>query len=126
MTRATPEDVKAVNGSTLSDPEIQVFIDTANIMINNAANCAGVDEDTLKQAEIYLTCHLMLGAEGGGGSGSGIVSAESIDTMSISYSSNSNTGIKSTNYGNTADQLMMGCLSKGQQTAAKVGFFGGA
>ena len=125
-TRATPTEVKAVNGSTLTDPQVQRFIDVAHIMVDAAKDCAQVNEATLLEAEIYLTCHLMENTDGGGGDGRGAIASESIEDFSTSYSSVAGNGIKSSSYGQIADTLMHGCLGASQLRRSGVCFSGGA
>lgn len=126
MARTTPTLVREINGSTLDDAAIQPFIDVASTLIDAAAPCAGVDEATLTQAETYLTCHLMEGADAGGGSGAGNIESETIEEMKSSYSRAAEGGIKSTNYGVVADTLMKGCLSSYEKRRAGIAFTGGA
>jgi hypothetical protein len=126
MARTTPADVRALNGSTLTDVETQSFIDTASLLIDATAGCAGVDEATLTEAEKYLTAHLMEGADGGGGTGAGAIQSESIESMSSTYATKMDNGVKSTNYGQVADMLMRGCLSKYELRRSNIAFTGGA
>jgi hypothetical protein len=126
MARTDSIKVKAVNGSTLDDSTIQVFIDTATLLIDGVQTCANVSDEQLIQAETYLTCHLMEHAQAGGGVGIGSIKSETIETMKTDYERGASGGIKSTNYGMIADTLVNGCLSKSELRRAAVGFTGGA
>lgn len=128
MSRANPQEVRDITGSSKSDPQIQPFLDTAHIMVNNAQSCASVDEQTLTEAEAYLASHLMTVTGGGGGSGNAPVNSESIDGMSISYAAAQvqGQGVLSTNYGQIADLLLGSCLSYVTKAKSTVFFSGGA
>ena len=127
MSRATPEDVRAINGSTADDATIQPYLDTAHIIVNKVLTCANTDEETLTQAEAYLAAHYMA-LTGAGGEGAGTVKSESIQGQSISYnvSSISGQGTLSTAYGQIANSLLGGCLAMLDGKKAAVGFTGGA
>lgn len=129
MSRATPQDVRDINGSTATDGQIQPFLDTAHIMVNSAQTCSGADEDTLKEAEAYLAAHLMAVTGGGGTSASqGAVSSESFEGHAINYSVSASTGqgVLSSTYGQIANTLLNGCLAAQDGKKAQIGFGGGA
>lgn len=129
MARTTPEEVRAINGSTLDDASIQPFIDTATVIIDSVVACANTDEETLKQAETWLTCHLMAISSTGTGAGRGTAKAqESFDMYSITWAVGNSTGggVLSTNYGSTANMLVNGCLFEKNKQKCLIAFGGGA
>ena len=128
-TRATPEDVRAINGSTLDDAAIQPFIDTAHILVDSVLICANTTEDVLTQAEAWLSAHLMsvssIGSSDGGGSSK---SSESFDLYSITWgvSMATGSGVLATNYGSVANTLLNGCLAAKDKSKALIDMSGGA
>lgn len=124
---ATPEQVRAINGSTATDEVIQPYIDVAHVLVTRAENCANVADAVLTQADAWLACHLMA-ITGAGGVASGGVISEKIETQSMTYSASAITeqGLRGTAYGQTADMLLNGCLSSMNKQKAGVCFTGGA
>lgn len=59
MARVTVADVRLIFETTLTDLEIEAFINTANIVVNEQlqnSNCT-YSEDILTQIELYLSAH---------------------------------------------------------------------
>jgi hypothetical protein len=128
-TSATPEQVRAINGSTLDDAAIQPFIDTAHIIVTSVETCANTDDETLTQADAWLAAHLMsISNVGTSACGGATKSSESFDMYSITWgvSQSTGTGVMATNYGETADLLLNGCLSNKAKSASGVCYGGGA
>lgn len=128
MSRATPDDVRAITGSTASDEEIQPYLDVAHYLVNSVQPCYGdLEEEVLTQAEAYLAAHLMA-TTGQGGITVGAVSDEKIDSQSISYaiSKTNGEGILQTGYGRIANMLLNGCLSNLDKAKSGICFTGGA
>jgi hypothetical protein len=110
MSRVTPEEVKAIVTTSLTDPVIQVWIDGANAIVNESADCIGNDEAILTQVELYLSAHLvaMLDPEL-----RGFVTKEKLDVFETTYSNpvTIKNNIDNTPYGTMANRLSNGCLA---------------
>ena len=126
--RATPADVRAINNTTLDDAAIQPFLDVASTIVNSVLLCARVDEDTLTQAEAWLAAHLMSVSGAGQAGGGGAKTAESFDMYSITWgvSVGTGSGTLSTNYGQTANTLLNGCLASKDKRRSGIAYSGGA
>jgi hypothetical protein len=110
MSRVTPEEVKQIITTLLGDPIIQIWIDAANEIVTDNADCIGKDEDGLAQVELYLSAHFigMLAQ-----TGKGSITKEGLPGFETSYSSSkdiSNT-LDNTTYGITANMLSNSCLA---------------
>jgi hypothetical protein len=97
-TLATPGDIRdaAPEFSSLTDPQIQRYIDMADEEINPDAWGSRA-----KRAEILLTCHKMvvLGArdqagQGAGGAASGPVQSVKVGEVSVSYGATSSLAVQ--------------------------------
>ena len=130
MPRATPDTVRAINGSTLTDPSISPFISAASCMIDQvvASGCAStVTEDCLATAETFLTCHIMSGSGAGETGGGGIKIEEKFENYSVKFQrSMSGAGVLGTSYGITANSLLNGCLVELDKRQPVIFNFGGA
>lgn len=132
MSRATPDDVRAINGSTLDDAMIQPFLDAASLLIDKAEACAvgnGVTDDGLKTAEAFLAAHLMeLSGVGQSVGGGATKTEEKFENYSVKFavSQNTGTGVLSTGYGTTANMMMCGCLVELDKRRPQIGFMGAA
>lgn len=107
----TPNDVRAITGSTLSDTAITPFITAANVMITRAAECSGTTDND--EACAFLSAHLMTSSQVGKGSAQ--IQRESLEgKYSVTYavSMSQGSGVLSTNFGQTANMLMNGCLAE--------------
>ena len=126
--RTNATDVKAITGSTLIDATVDLFIVTANIMINKAVTdgCAVTDETVLTEAEKYLAAHLMTTSGVGATAGGLIASKERFENYTVEYAMSTvmGDGVNATMYGKTANMLMGGCLSDLTTAKASIGFFG--
>lgn len=58
MARVTPADVRLIFPTDLSDAELQAFIDTAHLLINEELADSGLTEERLTEIELYLSAHL--------------------------------------------------------------------
>jgi hypothetical protein len=60
MSRATPAEVRAIISTTLSDEQIQSWLDIASLIVDNyATQCASASEAVLKTIEILLAAHFI-------------------------------------------------------------------
>ena len=60
MARVTVEDVKAILDNTqLTDPVIEVYITSANTMINESLLGKGLSDNVLKEIERWLAAHMI-------------------------------------------------------------------
>ena len=128
MPRATADSVRAINGSTLTDPQISHFIVAANCQINKVvvSGCVA-DDDCLASAETFLTCHIMSGSGAGEKGGGGIKTEEKFENYSVKYQrSMSGEGVLGTSYGNMANELLNGCLVELGKRNPVIFNFGGA
>lgn len=129
MARTTPAEVRAITGSTLTDEQMQPFIDAASCIIDQVEACTigkGISDDCLKQAETFLSAHLLslspLGQK------TGTKKRETFENYTVEYAIGSYTsdGVLSTSYGQAANALTGGCLQEADKRTAYIGFFGGA
>lgn len=120
--RVTPEEVKEIVATSLTDPVIQVWIDGANSIVNANADCIGGDEALLTQVELYLSAHFvaMLDPEL-----RGFVTKEKLEVFETTYSNpvTMKNNIDNTPWGTTANMLSNGCLANTSDKAAEVCFF---
>ena len=118
MSRVTPEEVKEIITTDLGDPVVQVWIDVANSIVNDNADCIGSDETKLTMVELQLSAHfisMLDPAEGG------IISSESIDTFKTSYkTADIKEQINTTTYGMAANMISGGCLASTSNKAVKL------
>lgn len=111
MPRVTASEVKSIVPSTvLTDPQIDVVIIAANVMVNKiASNCAkNLTGDELTQTELYLSAHLVSVSDPGSS-----VKQVTFENASRTFNSAvSGSGILGTPYGQTANALSGGCLAQ--------------
>jgi len=106
MGRVTATEVKAIlDDSLLTDPQIDVYISSANVMVNKVLGTEVTD--ILKEIERWLTAHMITitrerqaKKEGAGGA-------------SIEYTGNYGEGLKQTSYG----QMVLNLDSSGSFAA---------
>jgi hypothetical protein len=119
MSRVTPEEVKEIITTSLGDPVIQVWIDAANTIVNDNADCIGKDEAGLAQIELYLSAHFigMLAQ-----TGKGSITKEGLPGFETTYASPSNVSkdLDKTTYGTTANMLSGGCLANTNKSVARL------
>lgn len=123
----TPDDVRAITGSTKTDAEIQPFIDAAVCAMNNVSECLtskGITEDCQNSAAAFLASHFFVSS--GVGQGSATVKRKTFEGYTIEYiiGQYSGSGIQGTSYGQTANTLTAGCLIQLDQQPSQVCFFG--
>ncbi len=129
--RADFKEVIAINKSELDEPSINAFITPANLIIDAAVADCGVTIalESLHQAEIWLTAHLMAVSNAGQdeGSGTGTKKKETFENYTIEWATSAAKGdaIMSTHYGQMANTMMKGCLVEQDKRQAGILFAGG-
>ena len=110
----TPEDVKAITGSTLSDEAIQPFVDVAGCIMLQITDCTeSMTQSCIDSIETYLASHLLVSSSVG--KASATITKESLKgKYSVEYLSTKieKGGVLSTSYGQTANMMSGGCLAE--------------
>lgn len=121
-----PDKVRSITGSTLSDSEIQPFLDAASAILESVSGyTASLSTTVVTQAETYLTAHLLTTSPVGDASKQ--VRRESITSeYSVEYLTpfNLEQGILSTQYGQTANMLLGGVLAQLDKTPVSFNVIG--
>ena len=101
-TRTTPDEVSAVIGTTLTDEQIQVWIDVANVLVTANVTC-GLSAAVLAEIERQLAAHL-ISLLPTAGARSLPVKSERLGEAEVTYVTSAFVGgaLKSTIYGQTA------------------------
>jgi len=101
-TRTTPDEVREIITTDLTDPQIQVWIDVANALVTANVTC-GLSEATMEEIERQLTAHL-ISLLPTSGAGSLPVKRERLGEAEVTYvtSAFAGGGLKSTIYGQAA------------------------
>jgi hypothetical protein len=123
----TPAAVREVSGSTLSDSQLQPFVDAAQCLVASVAACAeskGVSQDCLDGAATWLAAHLLSGTSLG--ADSAVVKSEKFENYSVEriVGGYDGKGVLGTTYGQTANALTGGCLQQIDKAPASIAFFG--
>lgn len=122
MSRVTPEEVKKIVSTKLTDPVIQVWIDGAHSIVNANADC--IKDENLTQVELFLSAHFvgMLDPKI-----RGFVTRTKLDVFEKNYSNpvELKNSIDNTPYGTTANMLSDGCLTNTSNAVAKLFSMGG-
>jgi len=93
MARVTDIEVFAIIDTTLTD--INVFINTANMMVTSWLETAGLTDETLKEIERYLAAHALSVQDQR-------VKSVGVDVLSESYQGQWGMGLNGTSYGQMA------------------------
>ena len=93
MARVTDIEVFAIIDTTLTD--INVFINTANMMVTSWLETAGLTDETLKEIERYLAAHALNVQDQR-------VKSVGVDVLSESYQGQWGMGLNGTSYGQMA------------------------
>ena len=103
MPRTDSAAVCAVLETSLTDDQIDPFIQTANIMVTEylAGSDCGLSDDLLKEIETYLAAHFVTLRDR-------IVQREAADGVSFDYQGSTDAGLDSSQYGQTA-QILDSC-----------------
>jgi hypothetical protein len=111
---ATVAQVKALTGSTLVDATVQIFLDTALLLLGQISECtAEVTQACLDNAAVYLAAHLLVTSSVG--QESAMITKEALGgKYSVEYllPAVSGDGILGTPYGRVANTLTRGCLAE--------------
>lgn len=120
--RVTPEEVKEIVATSLTDSVIQVWIDGANSIVNANADCIGGDEALLTQVELYLSAHFVAMLDP---KLRGFITKRKLEVFETTYSNpvTLKNIIDNTPYGTTANMLSNGCLANASDKSAEVCFF---
>lgn len=118
----TPAEVKAITGSTLDDSAITPFINAADCMIEDIADCISGKSDACQtQICIYLSAHLLVSSPVGKASQE--IKSEALENVYKRTYNTSNVvgeGITATNFGKTANMLSDGCLGELHKSPANL------
>jgi hypothetical protein len=122
---ATGDGVRAITGSALDDTALTPFLVAADCVIEDALACgcgATKSQTCLDSAANFLASHFL--ATSKVGEKTQLVGSEKFENYQVSYKTGTSIkqGILSTNYGQTANTLMGGCLVELDTPAASVGF----
>lgn len=94
MARTTATAVKKILDTTLDDTVIEVYINSANIMVtNNLGGSTVLDVDTLTEIEMWLTAHMIATTR------ERMAAKEGAEGAEITYIGKYSENLKSTPYG---------------------------
>lgn len=114
MARVSESEVEAILPAGLAGNDLETFIDTANLLVNEELASSGLSADRLKQVELYLAAHFAIVTLERGG-----LTRQKIGESEDFYQSWTNTelGLQSTRYGQQASMLdtsgKLAALAKG-------------
>lgn len=95
--RVVAADVTAILDNTaLTDVEVEVYITSANALVNQALSGAGLSETILKEIERYVAAHLISVTR------ERVAEREGAGGAFINYTGKYGGGLESTGYGQTA------------------------
>ncbi len=115
----TPEDVRDITGSTLTDPQIQPFILDADCIIEEAANYCTVSDACQDRACVNLAAHYLVGSNVGKASkGVKRENLEGVYDVTYATGSDAGVGVLSSSYGRKANTLMCGYLTEMEKAPA--------
>ncbi len=95
MARVTELEVREIIDTTLSTGEIDPFINTANLLVNQYLGSSNLSEELLTEIEKYLSAHVLSVRDQR-------VKSEKIDVLSFTYTGTFGSGLKNTQYGQMA------------------------
>lgn len=129
ITPPTPDQVRAINGSTLSDEQIQPFIDAAVCIVEQADMCMtgkGLSDSCKTSVAAYVAAHLM--GVSGIDDKSRVKSKETFENYSVEWAQAqvAGNGIMSTTFGQAANTISGGCLQEVDKRPFSIVFGGGA
>lgn len=121
MARVTPTEVKTIVETVLLDPVIEIWIDAANTIVNDAEDCINGDEAKLTQIELFLSAHFVAINDVTSGA---TIKAEKAEGLATTYSVVELQGnINDSSQGRAANMLSNGCLLTIGQESATVEFY---
>lgn len=91
--RVTEEQVKEL---IETDKSVSIFINSANVIVNNYLSGRGLPEDILKQIELYLSAHFVAVSI------AGMLRAETVGSVKEEYEESDSAGFSNTRYGRQA------------------------
>lgn len=98
MPRTTATEVKAILTTSLTDAQVDVYIDIANQIVTDNVTC-GLGDAALEEIERWLTAHLIAFTR------SRMAKSEKIGEASITYNGVFGSGLDATPYGQTVKLL---------------------
>jgi hypothetical protein len=113
-TTASPDMIKEILETSLSDTAIEAYIGAANLIITQSLSSSGLSDLLLTELERWLTCHLIASTR------ERQVKSEETGQAKVSYDSKIGLGLDLTTYGQQCKLLdPTGLLSKlGKQAAS--------
>lgn len=96
--RATVDEVKDIISTTLTDGQINAFINTSHQVVSQRLNGKGISEDTLKEIEVWLSAHYVCMRDPR-------KKQVKVDDVAVTYQGETGTGFQSTSYGQQAIAL---------------------
>ena len=96
--RTSADEVKAIITTSLTDDQVDVFIDVASQLVTDNVTC-GLGEAALREIERWLAAHLIAMTR------SRMAKTEKIGEASITYNGVFGSGLDSTPYGQTVKML---------------------
>lgn len=129
ITAPTPDQVRAISGSTKDDAVISAFIAPAVCIAEQAELCMtgkGLSDDCQTSVATWLAAHLM--ASSGIDNSSRVKKRETFENYTVEWAQStvSGDGIMSSTFGQTANTISGGCLAEIDKRNTFIGFFGGA
>ena len=126
---ASGDTVRSITGSTLTDLELQPFLDGADCIMGRVSTCTtskGISDSCLDLAASYLASHLL--SLSTVGKDSRTKKRETFENYTVEYAVSQvmGNGVMSTQYGQTANSIVGGCLQEVDKQQSVVCFFGGA
>jgi len=98
MARVTAEEVKAIIDTSLTDAQVEAYIDIASEIVTNNVTC-GLSDEVLTEIERWLTAHLIAMTR------SRTTKSEKVGEASVTYAGVFGTGLNATPYGQTVQML---------------------
>lgn len=92
MARVDSSEVLEIIDTTLEAGEIDVFVETASLIVDNYLADKALSDETLKEIEKYLAAHVLSVKDQR-------VKTEKIDVLSFTYTGTFGEGLKNTQYG---------------------------
>ncbi len=126
---AVIDDVRKITGSKADDSTIQIFVDTAQCILDSISACTSdknISDECLEKALAYLAAHLLVSSGAGNSDTGKVKKKESFENYSVEYAMGSieGQGIMSTTYGQSANAITQGCLQEVGKRNPSICFFG--
>lgn len=98
MARVTDEEVRKIINTNITD--ISAFITAANLLVTNKLGDSDLDDDTLKQIELWISAHAVTIQDR-----SESLAEKEVDEAKEKYTGKFGMGLNSTKYGQMAIDL---------------------